>query len=69
MVALYPKKAERAVPLFGGLPVPLVYAQDPRADVPAELEKHLVQAIEGSDDRIVSGWLQYGLPGPDLNEE
>jgi len=40
---------------------PLVYARDPRADVPVELQQHLVDAIDGSDDVIVSGWLRYSL--------
>lgn len=43
----------------------LVYAQDPRADLPAELQGRLADVIAGSDDRIVAGWLQYGgLPEP-----
>jgi hypothetical protein len=29
------------------------------------LQQHLVKAIGGSDDRIVAGWLQYGLAGGD----
>ncbi|MEZ4639487.1 MAG: hypothetical protein R2856_31765 [Caldilineaceae bacterium] len=37
---------------------PLVYAQDPRADIPAALQQQLVNVLGGSDDRIVSGWLQ-----------
>jgi superfamily II DNA or RNA helicase len=62
-VAVNPFSGEK---LTGDGHAPLVYAQDPRADLPAELQQHLVQAIEGSDDRIVAGWLQYGLPEPDL---
>jgi hypothetical protein len=46
--------------LAGAGHAPLVYAQDPRADVPAELQARLVQAIDGSEDRIVAGWLRYG---------
>jgi hypothetical protein len=65
-IAVNPFSGEK---LTGDGHAPLVYAQDPRADVPAELQQHLVQAIEGSDDRIVSGWLQYGLPGQALSEE
>jgi hypothetical protein len=38
-----------------------VYADDPRVDVPAELQKHLVSAIDRADDRIVAGWLTYEL--------
>ncbi len=57
---------EVAVNLFSGEKLagdghaPLVYAQDPRADVPAELQQHLAGVIDGSDDRIVAGWLQIG---------
>jgi hypothetical protein len=32
--------------------------QDPRSDVPEELQEHLLYAISGCDDLIVSGWLQ-----------
>ncbi len=55
--------------LTGDGHAPLVYAQDPRADVPAELQQHLVEAVDGSDDRIVAGWLQYSLPGGALSEQ
>jgi hypothetical protein len=48
--------------LAGDGHAPLIYAADPRNDVPAELEQHLLNAIAGSDDAIVAGWLQYGLP-------
>lgn len=44
--------------LSGDAHAPLVYARDPRADIPAELQEHLFQAIDSSDNRIVSGWLQ-----------
>ncbi|NIV34358.1 MAG: hypothetical protein GWN58_34330, partial [Anaerolineae bacterium] len=36
---------------------PLVYAQDPRNDLPAALQEHLAQAIASSDDIIVRGWM------------
>ena len=36
---------------------PLVYAQDPRNDLPGQLQEHLAQAIAGSDDIIVRGWM------------
>jgi superfamily II DNA or RNA helicase len=42
----------------GDAHAPLIYASDPRTDVPAQLQDHLVSAIGGSDDRIVSGWLR-----------
>jgi hypothetical protein len=44
--------------LSGDGHAPLIYAQDPHSDIPAELQQHLVEAIEGSDDIIVSGWLR-----------
>jgi hypothetical protein len=37
---------------------PLLYAQDPRADLPAALRDHLATVLAGADDRIVSGWVQ-----------
>ena len=55
---------EIAVNLFTGHKLtgdghaPLTYVQDPRSDVPAELQKHLQSVIEGRDEVIVSGWLQ-----------
>jgi hypothetical protein len=61
-VAVNPFSGEK---LTGAGHAPLVYAQDPRADVPAELQQHLVGAIDGADDRIVSGWLRYELPEPE----
>lgn len=61
-VAVNPFSGEK---LAGDSHAPLVYVQDPRADLPAELQQHLVKAIGGSDDRIVAGWLQYGLAGGD----
>jgi hypothetical protein len=57
---------EIAVNLFSGQKLtgdnhaPLIYVQDPRSDVPTELQRHLRQVIEGRDDVIVSGWLQTG---------
>ena len=36
---------------------PLIYASDPRSDVPTELQDHLRQRIRGCDDRIISGWM------------
>jgi hypothetical protein len=54
-VAVNPFSGEK---LTGAGHAPLVYADDPRVDVPAALQQRLVQAITGSDDRIVSGWLQ-----------
>jgi len=50
------------VKLTGAGHAPLVYAQDPRADIPAELQEHLRQAIGGADDVIVAGWMQVNMP-------
>jgi superfamily II DNA or RNA helicase len=57
-VAVNPFSGEK---LAGDGHAPLVYAQDPRADLPAELQAHLIDAIDDSEDLIVSGWLRYGL--------
>ena len=46
--------------LAGADHAPLVYADDPRADVPADLQQRLVEVIGGSDEVIVAGWLSYG---------
>lgn len=54
-IAVNPFTGEK---LTGDGHAPLVYAQDPRTDVPAELQKHLFEAVDGSDDVIVSGWLR-----------
>lgn len=57
-VAVNPFSGEK---LAGDGHAPLVYVQDPRVDLPAELQARLAVAIDGSDDRIVAGWLQYSL--------
>jgi hypothetical protein len=54
--------------LTGDVHAPLIYAQDPRTDVPAVLQEHLAETVEGSDDTIVSGWLRYGLAGESAGE-
>jgi hypothetical protein len=43
--------------LSGDDHAPLVYANDPRIDVPAELQNHLIQVIDNCDERIVAGWM------------
>jgi hypothetical protein len=58
-VAVDPVSGEK---LAGAGHAPLVYADDPRVDVPAALQQRLAEVIDGSDDRIVSGWLRYDLP-------
>lgn len=40
---------------------PLLYAEDPRTDIPAALAEHLRQAIAGADARIVGGWVQVNV--------
>jgi len=37
---------------------PLVYASDPRTDLPADLQGHLIGAIANSDEIIVRGWME-----------
>jgi superfamily II DNA or RNA helicase len=55
--------AEQAVdPLTGAIALgakhaPLIYAEDPRRDVPAALGERLRAALAGADPRIVSGWI------------
>ncbi len=41
---------------------PLIYAKDPRADVPLELQQHLTAAIANKDGVIVSGWFGRAIP-------
>jgi hypothetical protein len=36
---------------------PLLYARDPRLDLPSELRQHLEETVRDSDARIVAGWL------------
>ena len=36
---------------------PLLYARDPRLDLPSELQHHLRETVQDSDARIVAGWL------------
>ena len=40
---------------------PLVYASDPRTDLPGDLQEHLIESIAGSDDVIVRGWMESEL--------
>ena len=53
----------------GDAHAPLVYSGDPRQDVPAELEKHLTGLLQGSDPKIVHGWLQAITTSPDEDTE
>ena len=58
---------EIAVNIFSGQKLtgdghaPLTYVQDPRSDVPVELQQHLQQVIEGRDEVIVAGWLMPNI--------
>jgi hypothetical protein len=63
--ALVEKHArEYAVNLFDGVygsgegHAPLVYAGDPRRDVPSQLRKHLTETLRDRDGTIVRGWLE-----------
>ncbi len=63
--ALVEKHArEYAVNLFDGVygpgegHAPMVYAGDPRQDVPSALRKHLTDTLRDRDATIVRGWLQ-----------
>lgn len=42
----------------GDIHAPLIYFQDPRSDVPDELQRHLLYSITGCDEVIVSGWMR-----------
>jgi superfamily II DNA or RNA helicase len=37
---------------------PLVYASDPRSDLPADLEEALVADLKGADEKIILGWVR-----------
>lgn len=62
--ALVQKHArEHAVNLFDGVycagegHAPMVYAGDPRRDVPSALSKHLTETLQDRDATIIGGWL------------
>jgi superfamily II DNA or RNA helicase len=65
---------EVAVNLFTGEKLsgdghaPLVYVQDPRSDLPAELQQRLAQVVDGSDDLIVNGWLKADILTPKTDD-
>ena len=58
------KILEYAVSLFGGVyrsgegHAPLLYAGDPRRDVPSQLRRHLTETLRDRDGTIVKGWLE-----------
>jgi superfamily II DNA or RNA helicase len=54
-IAVNPFTGEK---LAGPGHAPLVYAEDPRNDLPTALQEHLAQAIADSDEIIVQGWME-----------
>jgi hypothetical protein len=63
--ALVEKHArEYAVHLFDGVygpgegHAPMIYAGDPRQDVPSALRRHLTETLRDRDATIVKGWLE-----------
>ena len=58
------KILEYAVNLFDGVyrsgegHAPLLYAGDPRRDVPSQLRRHLTETLRDRDGTIVKGWLE-----------
>jgi superfamily II DNA or RNA helicase len=61
-IALKHARESAVHPLTGELVVgvehaPLLYARDPRLDLPTELQRHLQETVQDSDARIVAGWL------------
>ena len=61
-IALKHARESAVQPLTGELLVgvehaPLLYARDPRLDLPSELRQHLLERLQESDARIVAGWL------------
>lgn len=54
-LAVHPFTGEK---LAGVAHAPLIYAQDPRHDLPAHLQKTLSQKIKDCDPTIITGWLQ-----------
>ncbi|MCA9950424.1 MAG: DEAD/DEAH box helicase family protein [Anaerolineales bacterium] len=43
--------------ITGDAHAPLIYAHDPRTDIPADLQEHLQRTIKHSDQVITTGWL------------
>jgi superfamily II DNA or RNA helicase len=63
-IALKHARESSVQPLTGELVMgvehaPLLYARDPREDLPSELQRHLEESMQGSDGRIVTGWLGH----------
>ena len=38
---------------------PMLYAKDPRTDLPATLQERVQESISGSDEIIVAGWMEH----------
>jgi len=48
--------------LRGAAHAPLLYAADPRSDLPEALQARVAEAIRNCDPGIVAGWLRGGEP-------
>ncbi len=44
--------------MTGAAHAPMLYAEDPRTDLPSRLEKWIQESIEGADEVIVTGWME-----------
>ena len=44
--------------MTGAALAPMLYAEDPRTDLPSRLEKWIQESIEGADEVIVTGWME-----------
>ena len=58
-ISVNPLSGEKSI---GDSHAPLIYAADPRTDVPLELQQHLTSAIADKDGVIVSGWFGRAIP-------
>lgn len=45
--------------MTGAVHAPMLYAKDPRSDLPATLHKRIQESISGSDKIIVAGWMEH----------
>jgi len=44
--------------MTGAAHAPMLYAEDPRTDLPARLEEWVQESIDGADEVIVTGWME-----------
>jgi len=58
-ISVNPFSGEKSL---GDSHAPLIYAADPRTDVPLEIQEHLTSAIADKDGVIVSGWFGRAIP-------